>query len=200
LQTSTSYNVHRWYQPGVGRYTKPDPVFLAGYSPYTYALSDPINVGDPLGLLPAGTDAGTTCLVCTVYAEARGTPGPCQQAVASVIVNRLRHCRNWGIPSSVCSVVSAARQFDGYGNDNYRFCEECEKPEDELADTVRHIEQGFPVAPDATFYGNNAPGIIRYFKGTLGLSPVSYPSCTTFAFFDLARDPFVRPRRPTYCN
>ena len=193
------YNVHRWYQYGTERYTRPDPVFLAGYSSYIYALSDSINVKDPLGLLP-DTDSETTCLICTVFAEARGTPGPCQQAVASVIVNRLKHCRNWGIPSTVCGIVSAARQFDGYGNSNYQHCEDCQNPEGELADTVGHIGQGFPVAPDASYYGNNDPGVIRYFKGSLGLTPVNYPSCTNFVFFDKQRDPFVRPSAPTYCN
>lgn len=95
--TGLYYNVNRWYEPETGRYSRPNPVFLAGYSPYSYALSDPINIKDSMGLLPEGTDADTTCLVCTVFAESRGQSGPCQQAVASVIVNRLAKCRNWGI-------------------------------------------------------------------------------------------------------
>lgn len=62
------YNVHRWYRPGTGRYTRPDP-FLAGpvdrafleegyQSLYAYANNLPIVLVDPLGLLalPTGTD------------------------------------------------------------------------------------------------------------------------------------------------
>jgi RHS repeat-associated protein len=192
------YNVHRWYEPSSGRYTRTDPVFLAGYSPYVYGLSDPINIQDPLGLLPEGTSDETTCLVCTVYSEARGTSRPCQHAVASVILNRLARCRGYGIPTTVCDVVSAAGQFQGYGNSNYNFCRDCKLPMDELGDTWRYFQDPFPVTP-GIYFGNNTPSIIRYFRG-LGESPVANPSCRTFVFFGI-RDPFVQPpRRLPYCG
>ena len=52
------YNVYRWYSPGVGRYTRPDPLKITGganlwlYDPntYLYAWANPIVVTDPLGL------------------------------------------------------------------------------------------------------------------------------------------------------
>jgi len=45
------YNVHRWYQPGVGRYTRPDPTPVPLYvNRYAYVESDPINWTDSLGL------------------------------------------------------------------------------------------------------------------------------------------------------
>ncbi|MFL6232995.1 MAG: RHS repeat-associated core domain-containing protein [Thermoanaerobaculia bacterium] len=196
-----SYNVNRWYDSGVGSYTQPDPVFFAGYSPYVYGLSDPVNIQDPSGLLPEGTSAETTCLVCTVYSEARGTPSPCQQAVASVIMNRVARCKAWG-NSSVCDVVAASGQFNGYNNSNYNYCRNCKQPTGELGTTVQALSN-FPVAPNATYFGNNTPGLARYYRGTLGLSPVANPSCTTFIFFhERERDPFVRPssRKPLYCG
>jgi RHS repeat-associated protein len=195
------YNVNRWYDGTTGRYTQPDPVFLAGYSPYPYALSDPINIQDRVGLLPDGTSAETTCLVCTVYSEARGTSPSCQQAVASVIINRLARCRNWGIPTTACSIAAAAGQFDGYDNSNYRFCRDCKNPKGELGTTTQALGSPFPVSPNATYFGNNTPSLARYYRGTLGLSPVSKPDCPKFIFFNEGeRDPFVRPRKPPYCG
>jgi RHS repeat-associated protein len=44
------YNVHRWYQPGMGRYTKPDPLGLAGgMASYGYADLNPLVKIDPTG-------------------------------------------------------------------------------------------------------------------------------------------------------
>lgn len=49
--TLRRYNVHRWYQPGVGRYTRPDPVRIGGnIYPYIYAVARPLHYADPLGL------------------------------------------------------------------------------------------------------------------------------------------------------
>jgi RHS repeat-associated protein len=47
------YNVHRWYQPEIGRYTRPDPLGLVGDedNPYTYAKGGPLSRIDPLGLV-----------------------------------------------------------------------------------------------------------------------------------------------------
>jgi RHS repeat-associated protein len=45
------YNVHRWYSPGIGRYTRPDPLGLRGdLHPYDYARADPLRWVDRLGL------------------------------------------------------------------------------------------------------------------------------------------------------
>lgn len=50
------YNVHRWYQPGTGRYGRPDPLGLGrnDVNPYPYVAANPINFHDPLGLLRCG--------------------------------------------------------------------------------------------------------------------------------------------------
>ncbi len=46
------YNYHRYYDPGVGRYLRSDPIGLAGMDPniYGYVLNDPVNMVDPFGL------------------------------------------------------------------------------------------------------------------------------------------------------
>jgi len=47
------YNVHRWYQPTTGRYTRPDPLALNNTreNVYVYARGNPLLYTDPLGLL-----------------------------------------------------------------------------------------------------------------------------------------------------
>jgi RHS repeat-associated protein len=45
------YNVHRWYQPGLGRYTRPDPLRSAStLAAYRFAHSNPTRFSDPNGL------------------------------------------------------------------------------------------------------------------------------------------------------
>ena len=44
--------MHRWYQPAIGRYTRPDPLRLteSGVNPYLFAAASPLVFVDPLGL------------------------------------------------------------------------------------------------------------------------------------------------------
>jgi RHS repeat-associated protein len=45
------YNVHRWYEPGPGRYTRRDPFGIEGdLNPYAYSASRPTFATDPMGL------------------------------------------------------------------------------------------------------------------------------------------------------
>lgn len=182
-------NIFRWYKSSWGRYTQADPVFTAGRSDYSYAFANPITLIDLKGLTPQPfwRNEDEKCLICTVYAESRGQTTACQQAVASVIVNRLAEQRDRGNVSSVCSVVSAPGQFDGYNNANYQRCANTNcRPAwpRELEETFQNFQNGFPVAPEgATFFGNNTPAMTRYFSGTLGLTRVPYPACPVFQFY-----------------
>lgn len=76
---------------------------------------------DPIGEEPL--DGAVTCLARTIYWEAKGEGDGGMQAVASVVMNRLRHP---GFPNTVCGVVKqgheqGACQFswwcDGRGDD-----------------------------------------------------------------------------------
>jgi RHS repeat-associated protein len=54
LASGLYYNVNRWYEPGTGRYTRPDPLrFREGTAPehryYAYTTSNPLFYTDPLG-------------------------------------------------------------------------------------------------------------------------------------------------------
>ena len=49
-ETGLHYNLNRYYEPGTGRYTSPDPIGLrGGVNCYSYT-ADPVNFSDPLGL------------------------------------------------------------------------------------------------------------------------------------------------------
>ncbi|MGD2113450.1 MAG: RHS repeat-associated core domain-containing protein [Acidobacteriota bacterium] len=52
IAVEEQYNVHRWYQPGVGRYTRPDPIgFTSGdLNLYRYAGGNPLLLVDSFGL------------------------------------------------------------------------------------------------------------------------------------------------------
>jgi RHS repeat-associated protein len=63
------YNVHRWYEAGTGRYTRPDPVTNLGgvhpirfdSHPYRYADANPFQIVDRLGLYGSSD--------CTYYSQ-----------------------------------------------------------------------------------------------------------------------------------
>jgi RHS repeat-associated protein len=59
-ETGLHYNWHRYYDPSIGRYISADPIGQAGgvLNLYSYALNDPINVADPLGLFNIFTSFG----------------------------------------------------------------------------------------------------------------------------------------------
>ena len=60
---------------------------------------------DPTGREPL--DDALTCLARTVYWEARGDSESSMEAIASVVMNRLRH---GGFPDTVCSVVKQGHE------------------------------------------------------------------------------------------
>ena len=50
----------------------------------------------------------TDCIAKAVYHEARGEPALCQEMIADVVINRMRHPR---FPDTACKVVYQRRQF-----------------------------------------------------------------------------------------
>jgi RHS repeat-associated protein len=51
--STSPYNVHRWYQPAVGRYTRPDPFGLRYVNNlFAYASLNPVLQADPDGRFP----------------------------------------------------------------------------------------------------------------------------------------------------
>jgi RHS repeat-associated protein len=67
-ETGWHFNMFRYYDPSVGRFTSPDPVgqppirfltsapiWTSGVNPYAYALTNPLRFTDPLGLYGTGS-------------------------------------------------------------------------------------------------------------------------------------------------
>jgi RHS repeat-associated protein len=60
--TERSYNVHRWYRAGWGRYTQADPIQAAAFVvPYMYGGDNPELYTDQLGLLPRIENCDEAC-------------------------------------------------------------------------------------------------------------------------------------------
>jgi RHS repeat-associated protein len=58
-ETGFHYNHFRYYDPRVGRYVTPDPIGQSGgINLFTYALCNPVNATDPLGLFGLGGAIG----------------------------------------------------------------------------------------------------------------------------------------------
>jgi RHS repeat-associated protein len=74
--TSRSYNIHRWYEPGTGRYVEPDPIGLVGGANlFQYVGDGPIGDVDPLGLKPTVPSSALYYICC-----ARGKRSVCRGA------------------------------------------------------------------------------------------------------------------------
>jgi len=96
---------------------------------------------------------------------------------------RVKKAQEKGKPASVCSIVSAPGQFDGYNNKNYQQCANGCLPAwpPELQDVFNNFQNAFSVNPDdATFFGNNTPAMSAHFGTKLGLTKVPFPSCPVF--------------------
>jgi RHS repeat-associated protein len=51
-ETDLHYNYHRYYDPAIGRYLRPDPIGLAGgINLFTYVKNNPVGLIDPKGLI-----------------------------------------------------------------------------------------------------------------------------------------------------
>ncbi len=73
------YNVHRWYEGGTGRYTRPDPLGLGGgWNLFLYAGASPTSYIDPLGLTSyEGFDPDDEAVLKQGVQEAKQRLGEC---------------------------------------------------------------------------------------------------------------------------
>lgn len=136
---SSPYDIHRWYAPGVGRYSRPDPLALNNLRNhvYLYAEGNPLLFVDPLGLAAklccrllnnfiAGTIAGKRH--CYVVADDGTVYGLYPEKVAG---------RDLGVP----------RTYDP--RDVGGSCKEC--PCDDSGQQNQCLEQQFQSYPIGTY-------------------------------------------------
>ena len=81
---TSQYNFYRTYDPTTGRYLEPDPIGLGGGpNPFAYALGNPVNFVDPLGLrttvvvrcgfLGSGVGGSSGAVHCEIVASCDAT-------------------------------------------------------------------------------------------------------------------------------
>ncbi len=58
------YNLHRWYEPGTGRYTAVDPI-PGAVNDFAYTDSRPVTLIDPLGLVASSSECGCCSIADT---------------------------------------------------------------------------------------------------------------------------------------
>ena len=105
------YNVHRWYEPGTGRYVSSDPFGLGGASRrplnelFAYAHANPIANSDRLGLWTVAPGCRNKAYMSAISQAVREVKqrviqphSPCalcetaQQAVANTVENAMYYC------------------------------------------------------------------------------------------------------------
>lgn len=94
---SMPYNIHRWYEVGVGRYTRVDPkgVVHGDRNPYVYALGNPISYADPLGLDTVGCDVVSDKLETPCVLQCCAIHDACYDAFNCT-------ARSWRDPANDC--------------------------------------------------------------------------------------------------
>ncbi len=113
-ETSRTYNIHRWYDSGRGRYVEPDPLGLkGGPSLYRYSRDNPVRVVDPLGLKPCSSCDECPCgkwISVGIEADwfAALVPGlSIPPGTSATVVTTRCLCRSWGCLGVVWNAVQA---------------------------------------------------------------------------------------------
>ena len=95
-ETGLHYNYHRDYQPETGRYLQPDPIgLIGGLNPYRYAINNPINHIDPLGLYGIQGGYDTHFQVPLAVALKWGFRGTCVDYCGSAVMSMLPMTRGF---------------------------------------------------------------------------------------------------------
>jgi len=75
-ESGLHYNWHRYYDPKIGRYLRPDPIgFAGGINPFAYVLNNPLNGFDPQGKNPV-VIVGALIAAPLIIAAIHYTPEP----------------------------------------------------------------------------------------------------------------------------
>jgi RHS repeat-associated protein len=93
-ETALYYNHHRYYQPGLGNYTRPDPIgtSMGSNHLYGYTRNDPVNMKDHDGLTPKPS-AGVWCDQI-MSASPGGNDGCCGNAARAEVMAEIKKIEN----------------------------------------------------------------------------------------------------------
>jgi len=117
--TGMLYRRNRYFDPNSGRFTQEDPIGIAGgVNAYGFAAGDPVNFGDPFGLVscPIGDDV---CLLAEEYNSAVSRYQDAGKAILSHVdkmVDRLSIYVEGNM-----GAFSASAEVDGNGSASARF-------------------------------------------------------------------------------
>lgn len=103
-ETGLHYNLHRYYDPEVGRYQSPDPLGLAAAPDHHGYVFNPLAWADPLGLAPCKILADNDLMVKAMRGHA-GALAEIQNKTVHITPNQLREFLN------VTSGLNARRAF-----------------------------------------------------------------------------------------
>ena len=136
-ETGLHYNWHRYYDPGVGRYQRADPLsedpnyFLFNTiritNPYNYAKNNPFRFTDPKGLAPAIQGGGAGWEAHFIYGYGKDTFYCCDDSCSLWRIRTSKHCLGAGflLSGGVTAQFTGASGKntcpDGYGGFSCEF-------------------------------------------------------------------------------